>query len=573
MSRPRRALAACRELAEFLSCSSRPIALAAGLSALVNCLALTGSAYALQLYSVVLPARDAEALLILTLLMLGLYGLGALLDVRRSDQLGEAARRLDAAIAERAFRAHLARRLDPLKSERGRPAPLRDLDEVHSAIAGGALAAVFDLPFLPLYLGAAVLIHPAFGALAAGGAALLIATELANRRHLVATGTSAAARQSFAADGLRSAEPIAAMCAAAVAHRWSRLDADFRSDELRTGRATARTAAALKAIRSSVQSAVLGLGAYLAITGRASPGATLAASMVVARGLAPLEQLIVHRKRIVAAGDGALRLARLPRSTAEQQGTVDKQPIELAVEEVCVTPPGASTPALHKISFSLEPGAGLAVLGPSGAGKSALLRALAGIWAPTSGAVSYDRATQRKSVGTKPKIGYLPQEAELVSGTVADNICGFDPSASEEGIVAAAHAAGADRFIQRLPGRYQARVGTGGLQLSRGQRQRIAIARALYGNPALVLLDEPDAGLDADGVRCLNDAIDAVRRHGGIVIIAAHRSSMLHGLDQVMLLVSGRIAAFGSVGRTEAASTQPEPTDPATSAITASAMP
>jgi ATP-binding cassette subfamily C protein len=349
---------------------------------------------------------------------------------------------------------------------------------------------------------------------------------------------------------------------APAAQRWLRLSAAYLHGQRRAGWRTVCVAAAIRAARPALQSATLGLGAYLAISHRTSAGSMLAASILLARGLAPLEALITHWRSFLAARDGGFRLARLLAPAQSDNRTQSQSPArELTVEHLTAAPPGVQAPTLHDVSFSLAAGSGLAVLGPSGAGKSTLARALVGVWPAQAGCVRLDgvRLSEFEPDALGRHVGYLPQEACLFSGTIADNISRFDPAASEEAIIAAARAAGAERLIEALPARYQAHIGSGGVALSKGEHQRIALARALYKEPFLVVLDEPDAGLDAGGVRHLNAAIVAIRRRGGIVAVTAQRRSALAGLDQMLLLVAGRLAAFGRLEPMMANEDSPNP--------------
>jgi ATP-binding cassette subfamily C protein len=491
--------------------------------------------------------------------------------VLRAGLLAEAARRLDGALSVRVFKAQHARSLHAHSSRAYGEAglePLRDLEQVRALVASGALAALFDLPFLPLYLGVIFLIHPALGALALGGAAMLLALMLSSERRNPDAARAAAAvatqRLSFAADAHRNAEAIQAMgFLAPAAERWLRLSTALIDEQRRAGRRTAYVAAAIRAARPALQSATLGLGAYLAMTHRTSAGSMLAASILLARGLAPLEALIAHWRNLLAARDSGFRLAGLltPTRSDDRRTQCQSPARELTVEHLTAAPPRVQAPTLHDVSFSLAAGSGLAVLGPSGAGKSTLARALVGVWPAQAGCVRLDgvRLSEFEPDALGRHVGYLPQEACLFSGTIADNISRFDPAASEEAIIAAARAAGAERLIEALPARYQAHIGSGGVALSKGEHQRIALARALYKEPFLVVLDEPDAGLDAGGVRHLNAAIVAIRRRGGIVAVTAQRRSALAGLDQMLLLVAGRLAAFGRLEPMMANEDSPNP--------------
>jgi len=297
------------------------------------------------------------------------------------------------------------------------------------------------------------------------------------------------------------------------------------------------------------QSAVLALGAFLVIEQEASFGVIIAASILSARALQPIEQVVANWRGFVAARQGwgrlSAALARFPEPARPMALPAPRARLE--VERLAVAPPGATRATVADVTFQLAAGSGLGIIGPSGAGKSSLARAIIGAWAPASGRVRLDGADldQWNADELGRHVGYLPQDVELFSGTIADNIARFQPDADADAIVAAARTAGVHDMILRLPGGYSAEIGEGGSTLSAGQRQRIGLARALYGQPFLVVLDEPYSNLDAEGDAALTQAILAVRLRGGIVLIVAHRPAALEGVDQVLTLLNGTVAAFG----------------------------
>ena len=436
--------------------------------------------------------------------------------------------------------------------------PLRDLDQIRSFMSGLGPAALFDLPWIPVYLFFVYLLHPALALVAAGGAAALILltilTEVRSSAPLKAAAHSGAARLKLAEAARRNAESIQAMgLSPHINRRYEALNSDYLAQQLRASDATGSLGNVTKLIRVVLQSGVLGLGAYFVIKNQLSAGAIIAASITVSRALAPIETAILHWKGFISARHGARRLGELLRTAAAERGRVVDLPApeqRLDVEQLVVAPPGQQDAVLKTVAFALERGDALGVIGPSGSGKTTLARALIGVWQPLTpaGAVRLDGASleQWRPEQLGRHIGYMPQEVELFDGTVADNIARCDPDAESDRIVQAATAAGAHDLIVHLKDGYQTRIGESGRNLSGGERQRIALARALYGEPFLVVLDEPNASLDAAGDAALSDAIHAIRRRGGIAVVIAHRPSALTAVNKVLVLANGQTRAFGA---------------------------
>lgn len=528
--------------------------LAGTASAALNALALTGSLYALAIYGAVLPAGNLAALIVLTLGMLALYAVSGAFDFARGQLLARAASHVDGELSGRVFAAQQALALAPRRGDGLQP--MRDLEQIRAFLASAGPTALFDLPFLPLYLGAIALLHPLFGALAVAGAlllsGLLLCAEQSGAPPAQAAAQSAGRRFAFAMAAHRNAEAVVAMgLLPGLARRYSALNADHLAAQQDVARRSGAVGAAIRAARPALQSGLLGLGAYLVLTGRGSAGAMLAAAIILARAFSPIETAIAHWRAFMAARQAYVRLAALFSAMPEpsvERGNGGRPRESLNVDALSLAPPGASSPALHAIDFHLAAGAGLCVVGSSAAGKSTLARALTGVWPARSGAVCLDgkSLSDWDTHARGRHIGYVPQEAALLAGTIADNIARFDAAAAPEEIAAAARAAGAECFIEALPAGYATDIGEGAAVLSAGQRQRIALARALFRDPFLVVLDEPDTNLDAEGAAHLLAAIDTVRRRGGIVVVMTHRRLLLSRLDQVLVLVRGRVAAFGS---------------------------
>lgn len=541
------------ELREALASSRRAFAGVGIFSAGVNILALTGSLYMLQLYDRVLPSHSVPTLIGLTLIMLLLYAGFGVFDFLRSQVLSRIGVRFERALRERVFSVVM---LKPLRSAGPGDGlqPLRDLDQVRGFLAGAGPTALLDLPWLPFYLGLVWLLHPLLGLLGTAGSIVLfglaLVTEIKTRAPARRMSEASSARQSFGEAARRNAEAVQALgMGSRMAGAWS-----SHSERLLTHQVGATDVASVygslsKVLRMILQSAILGFGAYLTIRGEATAGVMIAASILVSRALAPVEVAIANWRSFVAARQGFARLeALLATLPAVRVPTSLPAPEKsLATESLWIAPPGRQSAVVKGVSFVLQAGDGLGIIGPAASGKSTLARALVGAWAPQRGSVRLDSGAldqwQAEALGRH--VGYLPQEVALFDGTVAQNIARFDPDAPSETIIAAAIAAGVHGLILRLPDGYDTRIGEGGMALSAGQRQRVALARALYGEPFLVVLDEPNSNLDAEGDAALATATAAVRKRGGIVIVIAHRPSALASLNKLLVLADGQVQAFG----------------------------
>jgi len=527
-------------------------------SGVINLLALTGSFYMLQVYDRVLPSHSVPTLVGLTLLMAVLYIGNGLLDFFRVRVMSRVGLRIDSDVRRSVFAAV---RLLPLKARRSGDGlqPVRDLDQIRNFFSGMGPTAFFDLPWVPVYLGVVYLLHPLLGLFALFGALLLIGltllTEYRTAAPMKSAAISGAERYALSEETRRNAEIIQALgLGERMLNRWESVNARHVGDQLDAADSASGIGTVSKVLRLFLQSGILGLGAWLVIQGEVSAGTIIAASIIMSRALAPLETAIGHWRGFVAARQSHRRLVDLFRSldVTDKAGEHLALPApvqSLTVKNLAVSPPGEPRPVIQGIGFTLKAGEGLGIIGPSASGKSTLARALVGIWAPFSpaGSVRLDGASldQWTSETLGRHIGYLPQDVALFAGTVADNIARFDPTASSSSIIAAARAAGVHDMIVQLPAGYQTVVGEGGAGLSAGQRQRIALARALYGDPFLVVLDEPNSNLDVAGDAALTRAIKSVRSRGGIAIIIAHRPSALAAVDTVLALAKGQMQAFG----------------------------
>lgn len=523
-------------------------------SGVINLLMLSGSFYMLQVYDRVLGSRSVQTLIGLSLLLFVAYLLQAFLDGIRVRLLARMGARFDEQVSPAAFAA--ARTL-PLLGIGPQQAtqPIRDLDQVRGFLASLGPTALLDMPWMPLFLLGTFLLHPWLGWLVvAGGLIILLLTflaELRSREAAKAQLASSLSRQMLAEASRRNAEALTAMgMAPAFQRKWQEVNLRHVRDWLAGADATSGIGAFAKAFRMVLQSAVLGLGAYLAMHNEISGGAMIAASIMASRALAPIEIAVAHWKAFVAARQSLKRLRVVlgaPVFATRERTSLPAPRHELTADGLIVAAPGKQTPILHGASLTLKAGQGLGVIGPSASGKSTLVRALVGVWRPLKGGVRLDGAAldQWESGELGRHIGYLPQDIELFDGSIAQNIARFDPDAKDEAIVAAAQAAGAHELILRLDRGYDTPIGEGGASLSGGQRQRIGLARALYGEPFLVVLDEPNSNLDQDGDEALNMAVKDIRARGGIVIIVTHRRAALAGVSYLAVMAEGRIQAFG----------------------------
>ena len=555
------------ELGDALASFRGTFVSVAGFSGLINLLMLSGSLFMLQVYDRVLPSRSVPTLVALIVMVAVLYAFQGILETVRARILTRVGAGIDEMISHRVFACIV--RLPIRIRDRGEGLQaLRDLDQVSGFLSGGGPAALFDLPWIPLYVGICFLFHPWIGVAALAGALILISlTVLADRLVRVPTKSMAqhsTRRSAIAQAGARNAEVLTAMgMSDNIARRWTSANADFRAAQERASDVTGGFGAASRILRMMLQSMVLALGAYLVIYQQATPGIIIASSILTSRALAPIEAAIAHWKSFLGARQGWQRLDGLLAAMPETAGGIElpAPKAELAVEGISVVSPGDRRLLVQDADFSLKAGSGMGVIGPSGSGKSSLARALVGVWPPMRGKIRLDGAAldQWPANSLGRHVGYLPQDVELFAGTVGENIARFEENAPAEAIIAAAQAAGVHDMILRLPEGYQTEIGEAGAALSAGQRQRVALARALYRDPFLVVLDEPNSNLDAAGEQALAQAIEGVRRRGGIVIVVAHRPSALAALDHLLVLGGGRQQAFGLKSEIARQAVQPTP--------------
>ena len=538
----------------------RPLVAVVAFSAVVNVLMLTGSVYMLQVYDRVLASGSVPTLVTLFGIVCVLFGFLCLYDILRRRLLARAAMRLDGAAGDATFGLWLRAGLPAAAAARGDARAMRDLETVRGFASGGAIVALFDLPFVPVFLAVLFILHPWLGwlTLAGAGVSMIVAaiSRHIGRAPLQSAAEAEAAERDFSEAGRQAAEAIAAMgMARAVGRRWRALHNGTLAAHQAAGDPSESLAAFSRSFRMLLQSGILSLGAYLVITGEISAGMIIASSVLSGRALAPLDQVIGQWRAIGRAHQAHRRLKSVfaDRATEASEAIALPDP-QGRIEVAGLTKlfPGRvgedRPPILDAVGFSLEPGDGLGVIGASGSGKSTLGRLLTGAWEADSGEVRLDGATLDQWTPERlgRLIGYLPQRVELLPGTIRNNICRFDPDATDEAVINAAERGGLHDMILRLPDGYATRVGdASGVTLSGGQVQRLGLARALYGAPKLVVLDEPNANLDAAGDAALGAAVADLRDAGAVVVVMAHRPSALAAVNKILVMENGRVARFG----------------------------
>ena len=537
-----------------------------------NLLLFVAPLYMLQVYDRVLASRSGSTLLMLTLVAAFLIAILGLIEMLRSRVLVRAGARLDTMLASRAFAGVFEASLRTPGG--GNAQVLRDLDTVRDFATGPALLVFCDAPWAPLFIGLAFVLHPLIGAVTLGGGIVIFLLAMANERitraSLRQASTVSMAASGFADASLRNAEVLHAMgMLPGIAKRWLVRHETALALQSNAADRAGLLLAASKFVRMFLQSAILGLGAWLAIEDQVTGGAIIAGSILMGRALAPIEMLVGHWKGFIAARAAYERLDTVlaGASNSNEKMRLPRPDGAIAVDRLFMVPPGGRSPVLKGVSFALAPGEVLGVVGPSAAGKSTLSRALIGVWPANAGTVRLDGADlaawDRADIG--PALGYLPQDVELFDGSVAENIARFgdvDPAK----VVEAAQLAGVHQIILGLAEGYDTRIGDGGGRLSGGQRQRIALARALYGDPALVVLDEPNSNLDTAGEQALVEAVIGLKRRGATTVVVTHRLSILSGVDKILVLNNGEVEAFGSrdevmarMARPQVVASQPQP--------------
>ncbi|MFO1302139.1 MAG: type I secretion system permease/ATPase [Burkholderiales bacterium] len=528
------------------------LGLAAAASLAINLASLVPAVFMLQVFDRVLASRSLETLVMLTAVTLLALAFCFCMDTVRARALAWAGRAVDRTLSPLALRAVLAEAASPGHGVTGDV--LHDVTQLRRFLAGSGVQALFDAPWMPVYIAAIALMHPLLGVVAALGGGLLVvvaaATEYLTRRELVRAASHSRSAARAAEALVRNAEVIAGMgMTSAALAGWQRGQDGLLSMQAALADRSAALAALARTMRQLVQVAMLAAGAWLVIGLDASAGVMVAATLLLARALQPVEQLVGGWKSLVDAREAWHRLERRTSHAAALPVALPDPIGQVQFEKVTFAPASAGRPLMRGVTFTLEPGEALGIVGPSGSGKTTLVRLLLGIWHPTAGTVRIDGASiaqwDRDALGAR--VGYLPQDVELFAGTVAANIARLGEVDAQE-VIEAARRAHAHEMILRLPKGYETEIGEGGTVLSGGQRQRIALARALYGRPRLVVLDEPNANLDAEGERALAMALRDLRRERVTVVLVGHRPSMMSALDRIAVMGDGRLDAFGPAG-------------------------
>lgn len=529
------------------------------LSCAVNLLMLTGPIFMLQVYDRVLTSRSVPTLVALMALVVGLYAMMGLFDFSRTRVLSRVAHWIDDALSPLAFRSWMIRSLG---GQSPGYRPIQDLGTIRGFMASPTILALFDLPWFPIYLAVVFGLHLHLGLLASAGATFVIVIAVLNEwltgRSVGAAAQADIAENRFADQTQRSADSVLAMgmLGNSIAAWRSLRDRALVSLQFGSERSEIFTTSS-KSFRLLLQSAILGLGAYLAIHQEISAGMVVAASIIAGRALAPIDQTIGGWRNIKRSRLARRRLTEyLERDSEISAGDVRLPDPRGAIKlrNVIKYPPSQTPtlnlnrhPILAGIEFDLEPGDGLGVIGPSASGKTTLAKLMVGLWMPDQGSVRIDGATfeqwEPDEIGRH--IGYLPQDVTLMSGTIAQNIARFDPEAKHEDIVAAAKMADVHDMVLRFPDGYATDADNAVSPLTGGQKQRIALARALYRKPVLIVLDEPNSNLDAEGDVALSNAISEMRAAGSVVVVMAHRPSAIAAVDRVLMLKDGRMIEFG----------------------------
>ncbi|QYA03898.1 type I secretion system permease/ATPase [Rhizobium sp. B21/90] len=519
----------------------------------INALMFVSPLYMLQVYDRVLHSRSETTLLMITGLALVLLAIYSLLEWLRSRILVRAGLRFDDMISNGLFSRVVT---TTLRQPQARSEfALSDIDRLRDFLTGPGLIAICDLPWMPVFLIVCFLFHPLVGVISLVGALLIfglaILNEFMTKRTLNEASGHAQAAQQFASSALQNVEVVRALgMERSLRSRWHDMHRNTLVKQVIASDRGGALQSLSKFIRMALQTIILGAGAYLSIEGEISGGAMIACSILMGRALQPIDQVVGQWKQFVGARQAYHRLSQIFRDVPDEQVRTQLPAPHgrLVVDQLTVVAPGQRMAVLQGISFHVQPGQAVAIVGSSGSGKSSLVRALVGVWSAHSGAVRLDGSElqhwQKDDLGRH--FGYLPQSVELFAGTIAENISRFQYDALPQQIIAAATAARVHSMIQSLPNGYDTQIGSGGSSLSGGQRQRIGLARALFGNPAVIILDEPNANLDSDGEEALFQVIGDLKAAMKGVIFVSHKMSLVALAEKTLVLANGRAQSFGA---------------------------
>ncbi|PLS23013.1 type I secretion system permease/ATPase [Neptunicoccus cionae] len=533
---------------------SRGLFLSVGFfSIFVNLLMLTGPLFMLQVYDRVLGSRSEATLVALSVLVALLYILFGVLDWARGRVLARAGAQFQSDLDERVFKALLKVPSQPGRGDKVQSG-LRDLESVQKLMTSPALFAICDMPWTPIFACAIFMFHPMLGYLAIAGGALLIVTTIINqkvsKKGVIDAQIQSTRADSFAENVRDDREVVQGLgMRGAVMSRWRKTRNKSLESNMQSSDVTGAFSSFTKAFRLFLQSAMLALGAYLVLQNELTPGAMIAGSILMGRALAPIEMAIGQWPLVQRASSGWFNLSKLLEIVPDEtpRTALPRPKAHLSAQNLTAVPPGESQASLKMVSFEVKPGTALGVIGPSAAGKSSLARVICGIWKPASGRIRLDGASldnyDPDVLGQY--IGYLPQTVTLFDATIAENIARMSETPDAAAVVAAAKKAGAHEMILEQPEGYDTPIGNFGGRLSGGQRQRLGLARALYGDPLILVLDEPNSNLDSVGSNALNDAIRTMKSEGKSVIIMAHRPAAIAECENLLVLENGMRKAFG----------------------------
>jgi ATP-binding cassette subfamily C exporter for protease/lipase len=539
------------EIQTILSSFKRTFYTIGVFSAIINLLALVPSIYMLQVYDRVLNSRNEVTLLMLTLLMLAGYLFMSLLELVRSFVLVRLGAKLDMDLNKRVYTAAFEQNLKAAGGNAGQS--LADLTNLRQFLTGNALFAFFDAPWFPIYLAVIFVFEPSLGVFSVCGTLVLIVLAYVNERitkePLAEANTMAIASNTLATNNLRNAEVIESMgMLPNLMSRWFKLHTRFLHLQAKASEKAGIIGAITKFVQTSQQSLVLGFGALLVLEGKMTPGMMIAASILVGKALGPVQMVISVWKSWANTRSAYERLSGLlEKNPARSAGMELPKPLgNLSVESVSAAPPGVTMPVLRNVSFAIQAGDVLGVIGPSGSGKSTLARLMVGVWPALVGKVRLDGADlyQWNKAELGPHLGYLPQDIELFGGSVSENIARFGEVDADK-VVEAAKRAGVHDMILHLPKGYDTLLGDGGAGLSGGQRQRLGLARAMYGDPSLLVLDEPNSNLDDVGEQALVAAVQDLRQRGKTIVLITHRTNIIGATSKLLFLRDGGVVAFG----------------------------
>jgi PrtD family type I secretion system ABC transporter len=540
----------------------------------VNLLMFVGPLYMLQIYDRVLTSRNETTLVVISVVAVALLVTYGLLEFVRSRMLVRAGLQFDSILSRPLF--DRVARMQIANPNTGARTALGDADKVRSFITGQGVLAFFDVPWTPIFLVLCFAFHPWLGWVATGGTVVIFILALLNefltRNDLKAANIEGQKASEFAGATMQNAEVIRAMgMQDALAARWKTKRDGMLMSQAHASDWAGAVMSSSKFVRMGLQVAILGTGGYLAMNGQISPGVMIAASIVMGRALAPVEQAVGQWKEFVAARQSNARLKNLFETISDEPERL-QQPMpkgHLSAEGVTTVVPGTRDMILRSVGFDLPAGQTLALIGPSGSGKSTLARHLVGVGDPVSGSIRLDGVElshwDRNQLGST--IGYLPQDMKLFAGSVAENISRFRDDASDEEIIEAAKMAGAHEMISGLSEGYATQIGNDGARLSGGQRQRVGLARALFGNPSLVVLDEPNSNLDSEGEKALAECLSQLKKKGTSVVLVTHKTNILSATDLTLILKDGMVQKLVPTKDLLQTQTKPQPVQVSTAQV------